>query len=187
VIFKLSLPSVGKKALGKELFAKCCICDTRQRGKETLCRVWKIKHSAKSIFAECFLLPRVFAWHSTKSFFVECPKKTLCKEPNSGSDGTIKFPPRASLRGGAYDQVPPSKSTRRGERPSSRRGSLRGGTYNQDHAKQTRKEGTQAVTTVTWHIITKLCLCHVYNAKGDHHNRVPTVTTRVPERIGRHA
>jgi hypothetical protein len=39
VIFKLSLPSVGKKALGKELFAKCCICDTRQRGKETLCRV----------------------------------------------------------------------------------------------------------------------------------------------------
>jgi hypothetical protein len=31
VIFKLSLPSVGEKTLGKELFAECCICDTRQR------------------------------------------------------------------------------------------------------------------------------------------------------------
>jgi hypothetical protein len=38
VIFKLSLPSVGEKTLGKELFAECCICDTRQRA---LCRVSK--------------------------------------------------------------------------------------------------------------------------------------------------
>jgi hypothetical protein len=39
------LPSVGEKILGKK----------------TLCRVLKIKHSAKSFFAECFILPRVFA------------------------------------------------------------------------------------------------------------------------------
>jgi hypothetical protein len=38
VNFKLSLPSVGEKTLGKELFAECCICDTRQR---VLCRVSK--------------------------------------------------------------------------------------------------------------------------------------------------
>jgi hypothetical protein len=84
VIFKLSLPSVGEKTLGKELFAECCIFDTRQRalcrvskkdtrqrnslssvknktlGKELLCRVPEIKHSAKNI--------------------------ALGKEPNSGSD-----------------------------------------------------------------------------------------------------
>jgi hypothetical protein len=35
----LSLPSVGEKTLGKELFVECCICDTRQ--------------SAKKLFAEC--------------------------------------------------------------------------------------------------------------------------------------
>jgi hypothetical protein len=50
VIFKLSLPSVGEKTLGKELFAECCICDTRQRA---LCRVSKKRHSAKKLFAEC--------------------------------------------------------------------------------------------------------------------------------------
>jgi hypothetical protein len=38
VIFKLSLPSVGEKTLGKGLFAECCICDTRQRAP---CRVSK--------------------------------------------------------------------------------------------------------------------------------------------------
>jgi hypothetical protein len=38
VIFKFSLPIVGEKTLGKELFAECCICDTRQRA---LCRVSK--------------------------------------------------------------------------------------------------------------------------------------------------
>jgi hypothetical protein len=73
VIFNLSLPSVGKKALGKELFAECCICDTRQRalcqvpkkslGKEIFYRVSKIKHSAKNL--------------------------ALGKEPNSGSDLVI--------------------------------------------------------------------------------------------------
>jgi hypothetical protein len=69
VIFKLPLPSVGEKTLGKELFAECCICDTRQRA---LWRVSKIKHSAKSFFAECFLLLRVFC-------------VALGKEPNFGS------------------------------------------------------------------------------------------------------
>jgi hypothetical protein len=34
----LSLPSVGEKTLDKELFAECCICDTRQRA---FCRVSK--------------------------------------------------------------------------------------------------------------------------------------------------
>jgi hypothetical protein len=65
------LPSVGEKTLGKELFAECCICDTRQRA---LCRVSKIKHSAKSFFAECFLLPRVFCVALGKELFAECPK-----------------------------------------------------------------------------------------------------------------
>jgi hypothetical protein len=96
VIFKLSLPSVGEKTLDKELFAECCICDTRQRvfaecqkktlGKETLCRVSK-KTLGKELlcrvfyFTEGFLrsarqrttLPSVRKntrqriWHSTKS------------------------------------------------------------------------------------------------------------------------
>jgi hypothetical protein len=101
-MFKLSLPSVGKKTLAKELFAECCISDTRQRaicrvskktlGKETLCRVSKIKHSAKSFFAECFLLPRVFCVALGKELLYRVPEKkhsakilTLGKEPNSGS------------------------------------------------------------------------------------------------------
>jgi hypothetical protein len=42
--------------------------------------VSKIKHWAKSFFAECFLLPRVFCVALDKSFFAECPKKTLGKE-----------------------------------------------------------------------------------------------------------
>jgi hypothetical protein len=101
VIFKLSLPSVGEKTLGKELFAECCICDTRQRA---LCRVSKIKHSAKSFFAECFLLPSVFYVALGKELLCRVPEikhsaknMALGKEPNSGSglvamigrDGTI--------------------------------------------------------------------------------------------------
>jgi hypothetical protein len=89
VIFKLSLPSVGEKTLGKELFAECCICGTRQRA---LCRVSKIKHSAKSFFAECFILPRVFCVTLGKEFLCRVPEKkhsaknmALGKEPNSGS------------------------------------------------------------------------------------------------------
>jgi hypothetical protein len=36
--------------------------------------VSKIKHSAKSFFAECFLLPRVFYVTLGKELFAECPK-----------------------------------------------------------------------------------------------------------------
>jgi precorrin-6x reductase len=54
---KSSLPSVVFVTLGKEPFAEC---QKKTLGKETLCRVLKIKHSANSFFAECFLLPRVF-------------------------------------------------------------------------------------------------------------------------------
>jgi hypothetical protein len=106
MIFKLSLPSVGEKTLGKELFAECCICGTRQRalcrvskktlGKETLCRVSKIKYSAKSFFAECFILPSVFCVTPGKELFCRVPEKkhsaknmTLGKEPNFGSDYSI--------------------------------------------------------------------------------------------------
>jgi hypothetical protein len=58
-----SLPSVVFVTLGKEPFAEC--------QKKT---VSKIKHSAKSFFAECFLLPRVFCVALGKELFVECPK-----------------------------------------------------------------------------------------------------------------
>jgi hypothetical protein len=49
-------------------------------GKETLCRVSKIKHSAKSFFAECFLLPRVFCVALGKELLCRVPEKTLGKE-----------------------------------------------------------------------------------------------------------
>jgi hypothetical protein len=68
---KSSLPSVVFVTLGKEPFAEC---QKKTLGKETLCRVSKIKHSAKSFFAECFLLPRVFCVALGKELFAECPK-----------------------------------------------------------------------------------------------------------------
>jgi hypothetical protein len=85
VIFKLSLPSVGEKTLGKELFAECCICDTRQRAlsrvskKDTRQRnsfpSVKKRHSAKKLFSpSVFFYRGFFAWHSAKRFFAECPK-----------------------------------------------------------------------------------------------------------------
>jgi hypothetical protein len=98
VIFKLSLPSVEKKTLGKELFADCCICDTRQRA---LCRVSK-KNTRQRNFLPSVknktlgkeLLRRVFSFtegflHGTRQ---RSQKKhsaknlALDKEPNSGSD-----------------------------------------------------------------------------------------------------
>jgi hypothetical protein len=54
---KSSLLSVVFVTLGKEPFAEC---QKKTLDKETLCRVSKIKHSAKNFFAECFLLPKVF-------------------------------------------------------------------------------------------------------------------------------
>jgi hypothetical protein len=103
VIFKLSLPSVGKKhsaesslpsvvfvTLGKAHFAEC---QENTLGEETLCRMSKIKHSAKSFFAECFLLPRVFCVALGKELLCRVPEikhsaknMALGKEPNSGSE-----------------------------------------------------------------------------------------------------
>jgi hypothetical protein len=87
------LPSVGEKTLGKELFAECCICDTRQRA---ICRVSKIKHSAKSLFAECFLLPRIFCVALGKELLCRVPEikhsaknMALDKELNSGSEQAL--------------------------------------------------------------------------------------------------
>jgi hypothetical protein len=67
----LSLPSVEKS--------------TRQKN---LCRVLK-KHSAKSFFAECFLLPRVFCLTLDKEFLCRVPEKTLGK--TFGSRQRAKF------------------------------------------------------------------------------------------------
>jgi hypothetical protein len=50
---------VLEKTLGKELFAKYCIFDTRQRA------------ASPSVF----FYRGFFAWHSAKSFFAECPTK----------------------------------------------------------------------------------------------------------------
>jgi hypothetical protein len=55
-------------------------------GKEALCRVSKIKHSAKSFFAECFLLPMVFCLSLANSFFSECPKKHSAKHLALGKE-----------------------------------------------------------------------------------------------------
>jgi hypothetical protein len=88
MIFKLSLPSVEKKHSAKNSLLSV---KNKTLGKEILCRVSKIKHSAKSFFTECYLLPRVFCVALGKELFAECPKKhsaknlALGKEPNSGS------------------------------------------------------------------------------------------------------
>jgi hypothetical protein len=107
VIFKLSLPSVGEKTLGKELFAECCICDTRQRA---LCRVskkdtWQ-RNSLPSVKNKTLgkeFLRRVFSF--TEGFLCGTRQRALCrvpeikhsaknmalgKEPNSGSDSSLK-------------------------------------------------------------------------------------------------
>ena len=102
MIFKLSLSSVGEKTLGKELFAECCICDTRQRA---LCRVSKKdtrqRNSLPSVKNKTLgkeLLRRVFSF--TEGFLRGTRQRALCrvpeikhsaknlalgKEPNSGS------------------------------------------------------------------------------------------------------
>jgi hypothetical protein len=73
-------------------------CQKKTLGKETLCRVLKIKHSAKSFFAECFILPRVFCVAFGKELLCRVPEikhsaknMTLGKEPNSGSATKILF------------------------------------------------------------------------------------------------
>jgi hypothetical protein len=90
---KSSLPSVVFVALGKEPFAEC---QKKTLGKETLCRVSKIKHSAKIFFAECFILPSVFCVTLGKELLCRVPEKkhsaknmALGKDPNSGSVGWV--------------------------------------------------------------------------------------------------
>jgi hypothetical protein len=87
---KSSLPSVVFVTLRKEPFAEC---QKKTLGKETICRVSKIKHSAKSFFAECFILPKVFCVALGKELLCRVPEikhsvknMALGKEPNSGSD-----------------------------------------------------------------------------------------------------
>jgi hypothetical protein len=106
VIFKLSLPSVGEKTFGKELFAECCIYDTQQRA---LCRVSKkdtrqrnFLPSVKNKTLGKELLRRVFSF--TEGFLRGTRQRALCrvseikhsaknmtlgKEPNSGSDSPM--------------------------------------------------------------------------------------------------
>ena len=106
MVFKLSLPSVGEKTLDKELFAECCICDTRQRA---LCRVPKKDTrqrnslpSVKNKTLDKELLRRVFSFtesflHGTRqrAYLPSIRKKhsaknmTLGKELNSGSVYTL--------------------------------------------------------------------------------------------------
>ena len=83
MIFKLSLPSVGEKTLGKELFAECCICDTRQRA---LCRVSKKdtrqRNSLPSVKNKTLgkeLLRRVFSF--TEGFLRGTRQRALCRVP----------------------------------------------------------------------------------------------------------
>jgi hypothetical protein len=76
VIFKLSLSSVREKTIGKELFAECCICDTRSLpsvknktiGKELLHRVFSFTEGfcvASLTSVEKNTRQRI--WHSAKS------------------------------------------------------------------------------------------------------------------------
>jgi hypothetical protein len=114
VIFKLSLPSVGEKRLGKELFAECCICDTRQRalcrvskkdtrqrnslpsvknktlGKELLCRVFHFTEGFLRGARQRASLPSVQKKHSAKN-------TALDKEPNSGSEQNMIWSKRNML------------------------------------------------------------------------------------------
>jgi hypothetical protein len=75
VILKLSLLGVETKHSIKSSLPSV----KKTLGKETLCRVSKIKHLTKSFFAECFLLPRVFYEVLGKEFLCRAPEKTLSK------------------------------------------------------------------------------------------------------------
>jgi hypothetical protein len=71
----LSLPSVGKKHSTKSSLPSVIFLTL---GKEALCRVSK-KHSAKSFFAECFILPIVFCVALDKELLCRVPKKHSTK------------------------------------------------------------------------------------------------------------
>ena len=63
IVFDCWKKILGKEALylvSKNIRQKISLPSVKKLGKETLCRVSKIKHSAKSFFVECFILPRIF-------------------------------------------------------------------------------------------------------------------------------
>jgi hypothetical protein len=106
------VPSVVFVTLGKDPFAEC---QKKTLGKETLCRVSKIKHSAKSFFAECFILPRVFCVALGKELLCRVPEikhsaknMALGKEQNSGSVSI--------LSGSLCHQISPYWTTSRSDR-----------------------------------------------------------------------
>jgi hypothetical protein len=80
---------------------------------------------------------------------------------------------RASLCGGTNDKSPPSKSMRQDIRPRSHQANPQGGNPSRC---------CWSMTVVTGHVVTKPCPCHACSTKGGHGNRVSTVTTHVPER-----
>jgi hypothetical protein len=87
---KSSLSSVVFVTLGKEPFAEC---QKKTLDKETLCRVSKIKHSAKRFFAECFSFTEGFLRGTWQRALCRVPEikhsaknMALDKEPNSGSE-----------------------------------------------------------------------------------------------------
>jgi hypothetical protein len=57
MIFKLSLPSVEKNTRQRTSLPSVLFLTL---GKDALYRVLKRKHSAKKLFAECFVLTRAF-------------------------------------------------------------------------------------------------------------------------------
>jgi hypothetical protein len=108
VIFKLYLPSVGEKTLDKELFAECCICDTRQRA---FCRVSKKdtrqRNSLPSVKNKTLgkkLLRRVFSF--TEGFFVALGKELICRVPekkhSANNMALVKEPNSGSAGGGVF-------------------------------------------------------------------------------------
>ena len=93
MVFKLTLPSVGEKTLGKELFAECCICDTRQRN--SLPSV-KNKTLGKELLRRVFSFTEVFLRGTRQRALCRVPEikhsgknMGLGKEPNSGSGSCI--------------------------------------------------------------------------------------------------
>jgi hypothetical protein len=86
VILKLSLPSVGEKTLDKELFAECCICDTRQRA---LCRVSKKDTRQRVSSPSVFFYRGFLRGHRQIASLPSARKKKLGKE--CGTRQKVKF------------------------------------------------------------------------------------------------
>jgi hypothetical protein len=77
--------------VSKNIRQKISLPSVKKLGKETLCRVSKIKHSVNSFFDECFFIEG-FLVGLDKELFAENPKKhaanhlALGKKPNSSSN-----------------------------------------------------------------------------------------------------